>query len=191
MSQKRILLVDDESSIRLILGAMLQQAGYAVDLAENGFAALHNIQQTAPDLVVTDLRMSGMSGFELLAVIRTRFPQLPRIALSGEFLSLDVPQGTLADAFFQKGNYEFSDFLVKISELLASPYERKPAAQARPSVWTPTRDGQLMLTCTKCLRSFPIEACEGSAPPKETNCIFCDTRPQIQVVAVGMMASAD
>lgn len=191
MNQKKILLVDDEPSIRFILSAILEQAGYTVTVAEDGFAALRKIQQTMPDLVITDLRMPNMNGFELLSVIRTRFPELPTVAISGEFVRVDLQQGPLAHAFFQKGNYAVPDFLAKISELLTGPSIPAPASRLEPPVWAPTGDAPVMLTCTTCLRSFPIEPCEGATPPKVTDCIFCNTRLEIHLVAVGMAAMAD
>jgi len=194
VNQNRILLVDDEPGIRIVLSAVLEKAGYAIDVAEDGFAALRKIQQRKPDLVITDLRMPNMNGFELLFVIRTRFPGLPTIAISGEFLTAIVQQGPLADAFFQKGNYELSDFLGKISELLASPRKTTPEQPVNPEhaakspIWTPTGDGPVMLTCTKCLRSFPIDLCESTTPPKQADCIFCGALLDVQFFAVGTAA---
>ncbi len=184
MTAKKILLVDDEPNIRLVLSAVLDRAGYAVEDAEDGFAALRKIQRSKPNLVITDLRMPNMNGFELLSVIRTRYPELPTIAISGEFLAVDVQEGPLADAFFQKGNYALPEFLSRISELLSSP--RQPKQHPQAPVWTPTRDAPLMLTCTACLRSFPIELCEGAAPPRDTSCIFCGAQLEIQLIAIGM-----
>lgn len=188
--KKNILLVDDEPNIRFVLAAILDQSGYQVDSAEDGFVALRKIQQTVPDLVITDLRMPNMNGFELLSVLRNRFPNLPTVVISGEFLAVDGGQGMLGDAFFQKGNYELPDFLTKISDLLSVPHRPTPETAGRPSVWTPLGDAPVMLSCTTCLRSFPIEICEGGAPAKETDCIFCGTRLEIQLVAVGIAASA-
>lgn len=184
---KRILLVDDEPSIRFVLGAVLEQAGYQVDAAEDGFAALKKMQSAMPDLVITDLRMPNMNGFELLSVLRTRSPQLPTIAISGEFqrAAQDSP---IADAFFQKSNYAMSDFLGTVAQLLSSTREKR-AAQAS-QVWAPTGDAPLMLTCTSCLRSFPIDPCDRSAPPKEVDCIFCGAHLNVQLVAVGVSQSA-
>jgi CheY-like chemotaxis protein len=193
VNQNRILLVDDEPGIRLVLGAVLEQAGYAVDVAEDGFAALRKIQQRRPNLVITDLRMPNMNGFELLFEIRTRFPGLPTIAISGEFLTAIAQQGPLADAFFQKGSYAVKDFLAKISELLSIPREiiANQEYPAKSPIWAPTGDGPVMLTCTKCLHSFPIDACEGETPPKQTNCIFCGALLDIQLFAVGTAATGD
>lgn len=191
VSQKKILLVDDEPNIRFVLTAILEQAGYSVEAAEDGFAALRKIQHSLPDLVITDLRMPNMNGFELLSVLRSRFPDLATIVISGEFVAVDGQQGALGDAFFQKGNYELRDFLAKISDLLASPRKRMREPQLRSSVWTPTGDAPVMLTCTNCLRSFPIEVCDGTSMPKSTDCILCGARLQVQVVAVGLAANAD
>lgn len=191
MSQKKILLVDDEPNIRFVLSAVLEQTGYTVDVAEDGFAALRRIQAGVPDLVITDLRMPNMNGFELLSVLRSRFPELATIVISGEFVTVNGQQGALGDAFFQKGNYELPDFLAKISELLAAPRKRVEQPQSPPPVWTPTRDAPVMLTCTNCLRSFPIEVCDGSSLPKATDCILCGARLEVQVVAVGLAAKAN
>lgn len=184
MPEKKILLVDDEPNIRLVLSAVLDRSGYAVEVAEDGFAALRTIQRSKPDLVITDLRMPNMNGFELLSVIRTRYPEIPTIAISGEFLAVDFQEGPLADAFFQKGNYALPDFLNRIADLLSTPRRRKAHPQA--PVWTPTHDAPLMLTCTACLRSFPIDLCEGDAPPQRTPCIFCGADLEVQVIAIGM-----
>lgn len=189
MSQK-ILLVDDEPNIRIVLSTVLEQAGYTVELAEDGFAALRKIQQGIPNLVITDLRMPNMNGFELLSVLRMRFPELPTIVISGEFLAVDGQQGALGDAFFEKGHYELPDFLAKISDLLASPRRRIAEPPFRPPVWAPTGDAPVMLTCTKCLRSFPIEPCQGTTMPKLMDCIFCGARLEIQMIAVGVATSA-
>jgi CheY-like chemotaxis protein len=184
----RILLVDDEPSIRVVLSAVLEDAGFTVDVAEHGFDALRKIQGAVPDLVITDLRMPNMNGFELLAVLRERFPQLPTIVISGEFMISEV-NSSIADAFFQKGNYSIPDFLGKIRELLAAP--RVAVAQQQPSiVWSPTGDSPVMLTCTSCMHSFPIDACEGNMHAKQTSCIFCGAQLEVRLVAIGVAPGA-
>lgn len=185
---KRILIVDDEPNIRLVLTAVLEQAGYAVAAAEDGFAALHNLQQSMPDLVVTDLRMPNMNGFELLSVLRTRFPELPTVAISGEFHGSQIHQSALADAFFQKGSYSVPEFLQRIDELLARPPQSKPKPKGN-AVWAPTGDAPVMLTCGECLRSFPIDPCTGPEYPRRTNCIFCGAELQVQLLAIGTAPS--
>ena len=184
MAKKKILLVDDEPNIRIVLSAVLEKAGYTVDVAEDGYAALRSMQEAKPGLVITDLRMPNMNGFELLSVIRARYPEVPTVAISGEFLTVDLHEGPLADAFFQKGNYSLADFLGKIAELLEAPRHKKKTERA--PIWTPTHDEPVMLTCTACLRSFPIDLCGGPTPPKQTECLFCGHLLQVQLIAIGM-----
>lgn len=187
MSKNRILLVDDEPSIRLLLSTILESSGYIVDVAEDGFAALKQIQQTVPDLVITDLRMPNMNGFELLSVIRHRFPDLPTIAISGEFLACHIDEGPLADAFFQKGSYSIPEFLARIEALVGGGSARPTRKSRTTAVWQPTGSGPVMLTCTECLRSFPIDPSGGRSPyPAEVDCIFCGARLHVQLVAVGI-----
>lgn len=189
VTPQRILLVDDEPSIRFVLSAVLEQAGYTVDVAEDGFAALRLVQARMPDLVITDLRMPNMNGFELLSVLRTRWPELPTIAISGEFLSCHIHEGPLADAFFQKGSYSVPEFLARISELLTQPAQARQHRPQAGSVWAPTKDAPVMLTCTECLRSFPIDPCDGPEYPKQTNCLFCGALLEVRLVAIGMSSS--
>lgn len=183
MDQKRLLLIDDEPNIRVLLGAILQQAGYVVEVAEDGYSALRKIQQAMPDLIITDLRMPNMNGFELLSVVRTRFPQLPTIAISGEFVS--VQEDPLADAFFQKGHYEMPEFLETIRRLLSAPRKTRRKFDSSP-MWTPVKDAPVMLTCSECLRSFPIEPCEKPEQFQEMDCIFCGAHLKVQFIAIGV-----
>src|SRR5438034_10340625 len=69
----RILIVDDEAPIRALLGEHLQLVGYEVAQAANGVAALKLLAGGEFDLVLTDVRMPGVSGLELLAeIVRPR-----------------------------------------------------------------------------------------------------------------------
>ena len=58
----RILIVDDESNARTALAELLRDEGFAVEIAADGFKALPKLEAFAPDVVVTDLKMPGMSG---------------------------------------------------------------------------------------------------------------------------------
>jgi len=74
--KKRILVVDDDDSLRWVTQAQLQQSGYDVAAAADGNSALASIRQAPPDLVITDLKMPGMSGLELLRKIREDYPEI-------------------------------------------------------------------------------------------------------------------
>ena len=68
----KVLVVDDESAIRRIVAFRLQQTGYQVSTATNGVEALEFFNQTLPDLVIIDLMLPEMSGFELTEQIRKK-----------------------------------------------------------------------------------------------------------------------
>jgi DNA-binding NtrC family response regulator len=103
-TKANLLIVDDEPSIRMSLGCVLKQLGYRVRAAEDGVSALIEIDEEVPDILLSDLQMPGMSGFELLAAVGCRFPGMRTIAMSGGFSGDKVPSGVSADAFFQKGS---------------------------------------------------------------------------------------
>src|SRR5712692_4359767 len=74
MMAPRILVVDDETNIRTALAKILEKAGYAVEAADSGDAALGLLPDTAFDLVVTDLKMVGASGMEVLQAVKRLHP---------------------------------------------------------------------------------------------------------------------
>ncbi len=80
----RILVVDDEPMVRLVTTKLLRMRGHTVDDAEGGAAALDCLAALTYDLVITDLSMPGMSGRELAAEVRRRFPALPVVLLTGD-----------------------------------------------------------------------------------------------------------
>lgn len=94
-----ILVVDDEPEVRALLRQAL--ATYCVVEAANGKEALERLAAKPADLILTDLRMPVMDGFELLAAVRRQFPDLPVLAISG-FLDEDDISGQGFDDFIEK-----------------------------------------------------------------------------------------
>jgi two-component system response regulator HydG len=78
----RILVVDDEVNARSALTELLNEEGYVVDSAADGFKALGKVADFAPDLVLTDLKMPGMDGLQLLAKLHEGDPDLPVIVMT-------------------------------------------------------------------------------------------------------------
>jgi CheY-like chemotaxis protein len=97
-----LLVVDDELALRQALSEVLTAGGYRVRLAEDGISALSEMERQLPELIVSDLNMPGMSGFEFLAIVRERFPAIPVVAMSAAFSGNNVPSGVAADAFYAK-----------------------------------------------------------------------------------------
>jgi CheY-like chemotaxis protein len=83
----RILVVDDEPLIRETARMILEGEGYEVLTAADGLEGLHSLNKSLPDLVISDLNMPRMTGFEFLAVVRLRFPHIATIAMSGGYSS--------------------------------------------------------------------------------------------------------
>ncbi|MEO6816353.1 MAG: response regulator [Edaphobacter sp.] len=125
--QPNILLVDDDAQIRRLLPLVLAESGYNVRSAADGFTALVEIRNVIPDVILSDLNMPGMSGFELLSEVRLRFPQIHVIAMSGAFSGGSVPAGVIADAFYEKGTN--MDSLLKIVETMPHPAHPLPNRQ--------------------------------------------------------------
>src|SRR5208282_1828838 len=122
-SKPRILVVDDGPSIRESLGILLVAAGYDVAEAENGAGAVSQLNRTVPDLIVTDLNMPQMSGIELISHVRSRYPSISIVAMSGDYQGDAVPAGPVADRFYPKGQHPHN-LLTTIASLIATSPSR-------------------------------------------------------------------
>lgn len=175
----RILVVDDEPAIRTVYELLLKSSGYEVRTAADGFQALIELRRGVPDLLICDLSMPNMNGFELLSVVRRRFPQIAVIAISGEYWS-DTPAGLIADAFLPKGGQSPEQTLGMIAALLKrSPLRGSLAKPEQAPLWIPLNaEGTFLVTCTECLRSFPVEDRPSSTVLREADCVYCGSKQQ-------------
>ena len=177
----RILLVDDEPSIRKVGETLLNSQGYEVLCAEDGFEGLVALKRSLPDIIISDLRMPNMNGFEFLSVVRRRFPVIPVIVISGEFSGLTVPQSVLADAFFPKGQYKVEELFQKISELLHElPTRPRTGKPTKAAVWVKHEKGTIAVTCSECLRTFP--ASDALTGMNEVECDFCSCKIRFELI---------
>jgi len=99
-----VLLIDDEPDILTSLEDTLTHEGYAVTTAASGEEGLQKAAQLAPDLIVLDVMMPGMNGYEVLAALRQRGVQTPVILLTARDTEDDKVQGleTGADDYVTK-----------------------------------------------------------------------------------------
>lgn len=104
----RILVVDDDAAVGWALQQALGQAGYTVALAADAQAAQRQLKRQAADLVITDIRMPGMSGLELLSLLRAEHPDLPVV--------VSTAHGTMETAIEAVGKGAF-DYLPKPLDL--------------------------------------------------------------------------
>ncbi|MBU1340202.1 MAG: response regulator [Proteobacteria bacterium] len=104
MKNKKILLVDDEEGIRKVLKITLESAGYDVCLAPDGEAGLATFIREHPDIVITDIKMPGIDGIELLKRIKNLNPEIEVIMITGHG-DMDLAVKSL--------QYEAADFITK------------------------------------------------------------------------------
>ena len=177
----RILIVEDDVALLELGKALLETEGYEVLGAEDGFEGLSALKHSLPDIIISDLRMPNMNGFEFLSVVRRRFPTIPVIVISGEFSGLTVPESVLADAFFAKGEYQPKQLFKKIVDLLDElPPRPRVGRPPRTAVWVKNDKGTIAVTCTECLRTFPVS--DALTGINEAECDFCQCMIRFEII---------
>lgn len=131
--RQKILVVDDETSVRTTVSGLLTSKDYEVSTAENGFDALLQMRNVTFALIISDLNMPQMSGFEFLSVVRRRFPEVLVVAMSGAYSSGDaVPGGVIADGFYAKGGRTDPVLLLgMVADLLQATASRQTAHRSK------------------------------------------------------------
>ena len=176
----QILVVDDDPGVRESIAILLMSKDYDIVVAEDGFAALAQLRKTLPDAMISDLDMPGMSGFELLSVVRRRFPRILTVAMSGAYAGADIPFGAIADAFFAKGGGQTKDLFSTLRELRRTGSARSSGHNRELApAWIPRNgnDSQglpyVILICPECLRAFQMNIVEEVPGVLEIPCRFC------------------
>ncbi len=118
----RILVVEDDASLRTVIRLVLEQAGYEIAEAPNGLAAFEQLGELAPDLILVDSKMPLLSGAGLIEKIRAEpaHASMPVVLLTG--LPGSVPASVRADAIVAKP-FEKTDLLNVIGRLLQTEAE--------------------------------------------------------------------
>jgi CheY-like chemotaxis protein len=112
----RILVVDDEEAITYVFERYLSVAGYDVTVADNGPDAVRAGEGRTFDLLITDFRMPGMNGVQVIHALRDRQPGLPALVISGN----PIEAGTMPEGVrFLSKPVSMSDLLTLIPSLIA------------------------------------------------------------------------
>ena len=101
----RILVIDDEPDLRAFLEEVLKSAGYEVILAADGRAGVERYRTSPADLVITDLYMPNQDGLETIRQLRSCFPEVAIIAMSGKaaaLTTLSIAQNVAAVGILRK-----------------------------------------------------------------------------------------
>lgn len=179
-----VLIVEDEESVRTSLAQILTVRGHRVRCASDGLAALIEMRQEIPEILLSDLNMPGMSGFELLSVVRRRFPSIRVIAMSSAFSGNQVPCGVTADAFYEKGN----GVAVLLKAIESLPFINRECCEALKPIWIQRYEHDttgaefVTIACPDCFRTFPQTISETTGAILDTSCDFCHSMIQFGVV---------
>jgi CheY-like chemotaxis protein len=170
-----ILIVEDEESVRESLAKVFTFLGYRTRSAPSGIAAVIELRQEVPDILLSDLNMPDMSGFELLSIVRRRFPAMHVVAMSGVFSAEPIPCGVTADAFYQKGG----GTTALLNAVETRPWPPRASSDRPEPIWIQRNDHDasggeyVMIACPDCFRTFrqPIDG--ATRMIFDTKCVFC------------------
>ena len=109
---RRVLVVDDEENLRLVLRTFLKRQGYQVEVADNGETALEMVESFGPDFILTDVRMPRMGGLDLLATLRAKGNEATVVVMSA-YGNID-----LALEAMKAGAYDYVQKPFKNDEIL-------------------------------------------------------------------------
>jgi DNA-binding NtrC family response regulator len=125
----RVLLVDDEASLLAVLASVVKVEKHEVTSAVNGAQAIKLLEEASFDLVITDIRMSEMSGLDLLRHINQHYPDLPVIVITA-FSSIETAREAKALGAFDyvPKPFKLEQFLVTLRQALAYKEERDRTA---------------------------------------------------------------
>jgi nitrogen regulation protein NR(I) len=124
----RILIIDDDDQLRKSFHKLLLQEGYSIDSAASGEAGITMIRQNPPDLVILDMRLPGMNGFETFKVIHDLEPKLPVIIMTAYGTTETAIEATKMGAFdYILKPFDIPDMLTVIGQAIeAGRFMRSP-----------------------------------------------------------------
>jgi DNA-binding response OmpR family regulator len=124
MDPKKILIVDDELSILVPLKFLLEKNSYSVELAQSGRDAIDLISQSKPDLILLDIMLPDLDGYEIFQMIRQNpdWDDIKVIYLSAKNRDVDIAKGLNlgVDAYVTKP-FSNADLVEKVRKLVGSP----------------------------------------------------------------------
>jgi len=120
----QILIVDDEPNIVVPLQFLMEQNGYDVIVAQSGEEALESIAKYEPDLILLDIMLPGMDGFEVCQIVRLKpeWQKTKIIFLTAKGRDVDIARGLVlgADAYVTKP-FSNAEIVARVRELLSDP----------------------------------------------------------------------
>ena len=143
-NRARILVVDDDETIRKVLVTILEEEGYTVDVAESGKEAINKSAEKSYNLALIDIRLPDMEGTEVLTRIKDTVPKMRKIIITG-YPSLQNAVEAVnrsANAYIMKP-FDMNKVLETISEQLMKQQEEKKYSQEKVTEFIETRVKEL------------------------------------------------
>ena len=135
-----ILIVDDETEYRMLIGKYLEGEGHTVFLADNGDDGLKKINDAAMDIIITDVYMPVMDGHKFHKIVRAnpKFAHIPFLFVSGydDEYTLEIVRASNLDGFIRKGRHlsEMKAWL----QYLTRPLNKRPPSPPGSAIKPPT-----------------------------------------------------
>jgi CheY-like chemotaxis protein len=142
---KRILVIDDDLAIRVLLNAVLKRMKFEVDLAEEGTDGLEKVQRNAYDLVLLGLRMPGLSDYGFIEEVHGRLAVIPHIVVftaAGKRGVEKIRPGAICNSILKP--FDLDPFLEIIGQCLQQEHPRPSATSAMPFAQSSRVDGALV-----------------------------------------------
>lgn len=180
-----IVVVDDDAVLLGVLSEVLEECGYSVRTARDGLEALTEIRNRVPDALLSDLNMPRMSGFELLSIVRRRYPKVKVIAMSGSYPQGSALQGVAADAFYEKGAASVTQLLLLMVNAMKEETDPRLLRVSTP-IWMPRPSLESLgesspyFACPECLRAYPC-AIDETNSVHHRKCPYCLYRIELAV----------
>ncbi|HEV7555566.1 MAG TPA: sigma-54 dependent transcriptional regulator, partial [Kofleriaceae bacterium] len=178
----RILVVDDEANARTALAELLRDEGLDVETAADAFKALGKYESFAPHLVITDLKMPGMDGIELVKKLRA-MEDPPAVIVMTAYGAVDSAIDALragAEDYLTKP-LNFDELLIVVDKVLANQAMRRETAQLRRRVRDRVAPGNMVGSSPPMQRVFEIV--DQVAPSRATVLITGESGTGKELVA--------
>ncbi|MFH1100534.1 MAG: response regulator [Methanobacteriota archaeon] len=117
---KKVMIVDDEPDVRTSVGQILKINGYTIIEGENGADCLEKLQSHTPDLLILDIMMPGMSGWDVAAKMKEnkKWRDIPIVFLTAKGDDMSIGMGSIAAKDYIVKPFDLMDFKHRIEKIL-------------------------------------------------------------------------